>query len=496
MLTDGRLGVPPRPSLTEHVLGIELAAQMKGLDEYLQIDLAHVLTLAECGAIAHADAAALLRALLRAAGPNGAAVLDLDPKLGGVLPQVEAYLVRECGPAGGSLQLARSRIDQNGEGARLIARRCALDTLDAVLAYAEALLDASDQHRDVAAPGYTHLQHSQPGTLGHFFNAHYWVAGRSADRLLDALGRIDQSSLGGAALVGTDWPIDRERTARLLGHPSVVPNARDAGIFALDVNAELAGVLALALTGMARLAGDLYFWSSSEVGLVRIDAGLCGTSSMMPQKRNPYALERVRALAGEAVGWPASQLGMLRMATSTDCDLVFVDNHIPVMCAQTAGAAALMADVVSTLEMDVFGLRRSAGEHWGTASALADELVRNAGLSFRTAHGVVARLVRLSETTDASGAELLRAAAREAGVPEETVAAVDLDRVLDVDRFLATRTSLGGCAPQRMAELAEQGRADLARLRAAREAMRERIEAARAELFAAAEAFVSEAERG
>ncbi len=492
MLTAGRLGVRPMPSLVAHVHGVELATQQEAIDEYVQIDLAHVLMLAESGALRREQAVPLLRALLRLLGPDPEVTLPLDPKRGGVLPQMEAYLRAECGEAGGMIQLARSRIDQNAEAVRLVARRETLAVLEALLEFGEALLRAADRWAYTPAPGYTHLQHSQPGTLGHFFNAHYWVASRSIERLREGLRRTDLCSLGGAALVGTDWPIDRSRTAELLGHPGIVLNARDAGIFSIDVNAELAGNLALLLGGLARLAGDLYFWCASEVGLVRLHAGLCGTSSMMPQKRNPYALERVRALAGEAVGWPASHTGLLKMATSTDCDQVFAVNRAPEMGRATVGALRLMTDAVDTLEVDEPALRRAAGSQWSTASALADALVRSAGLSFRAAHDVVARMVRLSEEVGpASLPELLTRAAAEAGV-ELDVDAVDPAAVLDVDRFLATRTSAGGCAPERLAELAEAAGFDLAAHTAAvREAV-DRVAAAREQLVESVRAYLTD----
>lgn len=489
MLTDGRLGSGPMPSLTQNVHRIELESELDGLQEYLEIDLAHIIALERCGALSRSSAAGLIAALLDIAGPNPRQELVIEESQGSILLQIESYLIARCGSDGGMVQLARSRIDQNAAAMRMIARRCAMEVFEVLLSLGKAQLAAAQEHDDLPAPGYTHLQHSQPGTLGHYFNAHYWVTSRSIERLSEILARIDRSALGGAALVGTDWPLDRHRTAELLGHQDVVMNARDAGVFALDVGAELAMTLAMSLSGMARLAGDIYFWSSSEVRLARLHPGLCGTSSMMPQKRNPYAVERVRALAGESVGWPASQLGLLKMATSTDCDLVFTRNRVPEMCASTAGAARLMTDVITTLEVDTEAMRRSAGAQWATASALADELVRRKGCSFREAHDIVARLVRLSEErgtpSDQVRTEDLRLAVADAGLDVE-VDDVDVSAVLDVDRFLASRRSLGGCAPEERARLAGLATDDLRGLSEQFDVRKRRIETAREQLFATA----------
>ena len=494
MLTDGRLGVPPMESLSKHVNHIQLASELDNLQEFIELDLAHVITLAECGALNRSAAAKLLAALLKIAGPNPEVQLAVDDTRGSMLLQVESYLVAECGPDGGMLQLARSRIDQSAAAMRLLARRHTDAVIAALLTAGEAQLKAAEKYDLQPIPGYTHFQHAQPTTLGHYLNAHYWVTSRNIERLEETLARIDLSALGGAAMVGTDWPIDRERTAALLGHRGLIVNARDAGAFALDINAELAGGLALTLSGLGRLAGDLLFWSSSELQYVKLYAGLCGTSSMMPQKRNPYALERVRALSGEAIGWPASQLGVVKLATSTDGDIVFARNRVPEMCETVVGTIELMTDTINTLEVDSEAMRRSAGSGWSTVSSLADELVRHTGCSFRVAHDIVARLVRLSEekgrTAEQLDAQDLKAAVADAGLDID-VDDVDIRSVLDVDRFIATRTSFGGAAKQERVRLATLAAADLRQHREKFAETQNRITAAHDGLIATAREMAS-----
>lgn len=496
MLTDGRLGQPPMPSLVEHVHHVQLSSELDSVEEFVEIDLAHIVTLFEAGALGRPQAAKLLRALLRLSGPEPEMRLPVDESLGSMLLQMESYLHNECGPAGGMLQLARSRIDQSAAVARLLVRRHTTAVLSAFVSFADALLAAADRYDQQLAPGYTHFQHAQPTTLGHYFNAQYWVASRSLQRLEECLYRADLSALGGAAMSGTDWPVDRDRTAALLGHRGVVLNARDAGMFALDVDAELAAVLALTLSGLGRLAGDLLFWSSSELQFVTLDSGLCGTSSMMPQKRNPYALERVRALSGEAIGWGASELGKLKLATSTDGDLVFTRSHVSAMCESVVGALELMTDAVTTLEVDGEALSRSAGSQWATVSSLADELVRHTHCTFRIAHDIVARLVRISEEGNRGAAELstadLQAAVADAG-RDLDVTSIDVISVLDADHFVATRTSPGGVTPAERARLAVLARADLGKHREFISEVRDRVSRAHEELVRAARWVASDA---
>lgn len=494
MLTDGRLARPPLQSLVQHVHRVQLASELDSLQEFVEIDLAHIVMLFECGVLGRPDAAKLLRALLRLAGPDSEVQLPVDESRGSMLLQVEGYLQDECGSAGGMLQLARSRIDQSAAAARLLARRHTMAVIDALLSFANTLLAAAARHDQQLAPGYTHFQHAQPTTLGHYFNAHYWGASRSLQRLEECLSRADLSALGGTAMSGTDWPIDRNRTAALLGHRGVVVNARDAAAFSLDVDAELAGVLALTLSGLGRLAGDLLFWSSSELQYVTLDAGLCGTSSMMPQKRNPYALERVRALSGEAIGWTASELGKLKLATSTDGDLVFSKSRVSAMCESVVGALELMTDTIATLEVDGEALSRSAGSRWATVSTLADELVRRTHCSFRVAHDLVARVVRLREEgswrSEELGPDDLEAAVADAEVDLD-VSAVDVTSLLDAQRFVATRTSLGGVASEERSRLATLAAADLRQHRDVFSEVQNRVTTAHQELLEAAQRVAS-----
>ncbi|MEU2250563.1 argininosuccinate lyase [Streptomyces sp. NPDC019224] len=453
-LTEARFGTGPARGLVDHVNAIELDDETAAVAHYIRMDLAHVLMLTQEGIFREEQGAAITAALLRLLDTDPRTVLACDPAIGTLGLQIERYLEEQCGPSGLDIQRARSRIDQKSTGIRLADREALLHTMDALLRLGEALLAASERHDAVLAPGYTHLQHAQPTTLGHYFNAQYWPVARALDRMTHVLRRLDECPLGGAAHSGTSWPINREATASYLGFTRPVRNARDAGLSAQDGGAEIAAVLGLSLAGAARCASDLFYWSSSEVGLVSLSAALCGTSSMMPQKRNPIVLERIRGLAGEAAGWTASQLGTLHSATSTDADQAYVHNRIPGYCRESAGAFDLLAEAVMSLEVDEEALRVSAGRHWSTASALADDLVRTRGLSFRQAHEAVARYIATQER---------HAPSDPAPAPVELAgyAPEDLARILDADAFVESRISQGGTSTGRREELAREARLDL-----------------------------------
>ncbi len=141
---------------------------------------------------------------------------------------------------------------------------------------------------------------------------------RDLQRMQALYARTNLSSLGGAAQVGTSWPLDRERTAALLGHDGLVVNASDAGEFARDHIEEAIAVLSIMMSNLGRFATDLYVWSSWEFSLLEIDDGLAGTSSIMPQKKNPHALERIKSLAGQSAGWLPAVTSLISSAQRPD----------------------------------------------------------------------------------------------------------------------------------------------------------------------------------
>ena len=130
--------------------------------------------------------------------------------------------------------------------------------------------------------------------------------------------------------------------------------------------------------------------------MAEIDDSLAGTSSIMPQKKNPHALERIRGLAGKAVGWLPATLGMLRSVSSSDLELLFGGDLLPVMAEDTLSALELMRVSIESMHFNEEVMRDRADIYWSTATNLADEIVRHSGLSFRTVHGIVGRLVRLA----------------------------------------------------------------------------------------------------
>jgi argininosuccinate lyase len=463
-LEEARLG-PRSPVLVEYDEATRLGYLRRRFREYALVDLAHALMLTETGILSLERGRALLGGLVEVLD-LGAERFPWDPRSGSYLVQVEHYLEGRLGAdVAGRLQTGRSRNDQDAAADRLYLRDLLLAVVGDLLGLQRALLSLAQEHAETVMPGYTHLQHAQPWTFGHYLLRQASAFERDLERLEGAFGRTNRSGLGGAANAGTSWPLDRRRVAELLGHEGLVRNASDAGAFARDYIEEDVACLALLMSNLGRLATDLYVWHAWEFGFVEVADGLAGTSSIMPQKKNPHALERVKAMAGQAIGWLPAVMGCQRPVLSTDLDLAFGDDLVTPYGDATLGCLRLMTEVLRTLVVHTEAMAEKAGAFWSTASHLADELVRRYDLPFRAAHHVVARFVREAVAArqgpgDASP-EFLRRAARELAGREIALSAEELRRLLDPRHFVESRVTEGSVNPREVRAHAEDAEAVL-----------------------------------
>ena len=450
--------------------------------EYLLADLAHAVMLAETGIVTPERGARLLQGLLEMHDSGGAGFPWL-PDSGSFLVQTEHYLAERTGEdIAGRLQTGRSRNDQSAAAERLYVRDLLLEVAAETVNLQRSVLAQAEVHADTLMPGYTHLQHAQPSTFGHHMMRYAAAFDRDLERLRDAWPRVNLSSLGGAAMAGTSWPVDRARTAELLGHDGIVVNSSDAGGFARDYIEEAVAVLSILMSNLGRLAGDLYVWHSWEFGYVEVADGLAGTSSIMPQKKNPHSLERVKALAGQAGGWFAGVMACQHGILSTDLDLTFADDALTPMGDATLQALKLSAASVETLTVRSERMAEAAGAFWSTTSHLADELVRRYDLPFRAAHHVVGRFVRDSLAAGLTPAEVrpedLATAGREMAGTSVHMDAADLRRLLDARAFLTSRATTGSVHPSETSTHRAQLAARLEEHRSWQETGRARVEAA------------------
>lgn len=358
-----------------------------------EVDRAHLIMLTERGVVEPGRAAALLRAVeeLRAA--------DFGPVRGRPMPRgvylaYEGHLIEMLGDTtGGVLHTGRSRNDLNATTARLRARTPFLALLDAVDGLADVLLARAASYADVTMPAYTHGQPAVPITYGHYLAG---VAGgvlRAYGRLLEAGDQLDVNPLGAGAVGGTSVPVDAERTAELLGFTATVPNSVDA-VASRDFALALLSASAMLGVTLARAARDLGAWTSDESGLLRVTDTMVGSSSMMPQKRNPFPLEHVQGRATASLGAFVAAATAMTTAGYTNAIAVGTEamRHLWPGLGDTTDAVTLLRLVVAGTEPCPDRMTERARDGFTAATYLAERLVAD-GMPFRAAHHRVGETV-------------------------------------------------------------------------------------------------------
>src|SRR5579859_272764 len=445
-------------------------------------DLAHVLELIEARVVSPEIGGELLAALLEL---HPAPPLDfgLDPARGDLFSNREAYL-RMLGAPGGWLSAGRARREATTVGYRVAVRARLLSLAGALGDLADAALDLADAQRAALFPDYTYLQPAQPTTFGHYLLTFAAPVLRDLDRLRAAFARTNASPAGMGSVNGSRLPLDRVRLAARLGFDSVIPHARDA-MWQPDGPIEIGGLLAAALVNLDRLAEDLQLFATAEFGLVELADRHTRTSVIMPQKKNPYALAYVRGVCGEAIGALAAFAALGKTPSGQIDNRLFAYGDVPRALDAAIGAARLMADVLRGLTVHAEVAARRAGEGFTGATDLAELLMLEHGLDYKTAHDLVGRAVReaIQAGQPAFSANGLEAAAeaalgRRLGLSPGWVLAAT-----DPARIVAARTGAGGAAEPALAELIAGFRQTLAEHTAWREAASARLAMAENTLF-------------
>ncbi|MCH7609439.1 MAG: argininosuccinate lyase [Chloroflexi bacterium] len=354
---------------------------------------------------------------------------------------VERLLTEQVGPVAGKLHTGRSRNDQVATDFRLWVMR-ACDRIEvAILDLARAMVQSARAGVDLPMPGYTHMRPAQPVTWGHWMLSAFWPLIRSRDRFALARASASVLPLGSAALAGTAYPIDRQAIADDLGFDSVSPNSIDA-ISDRDFAVEYLFAAAMLGVNLSRHAEGLILYSGPEYGFVELDEGYTSGSSLMPQKRNPGALELTRAKAGRLVGHLTGLLTTLKgLPSAYDNDLQ--EDKPPVFDAHDTLLEVLpvLTGLIGTLQLHPSRMAAAITPDM-LSTDLADYLVGK-GLPFREAHAVAGRVVRVADEKQVA---LDQVPLQELRVLDGRFEQ-DVVEVFDVEAALERRSSLGGTAP-------------------------------------------------
>lgn len=425
----------------------------------VEASLAHVVMLAERGILDEAQARRLCQALVGLRAVQ-AETLAYTPDVEDIYFWIERALAHEVGPeVAADLQQARSRNDLDAAVFRMLLRTDLIHLIQTMARTGVALARQAHAMSDVVIVGYTHRQPAQPTTVGHVLAGYGEALLTQARTLAGVLPVINRSPLGACAFAGTDFPIDRNRVAELLGFSGLVHSTYES-VAGADHFGLVAGGVATALSGGARFCRTLLDWLGVDKGWLTLPDAFVQVSSIMPQKRNPVVLEHLVALAGDAVGLATAVLVKSQDSFYEDTDIGTTDVQLNVResLAIAQRFYQLLGELIAVLRVGRVPAEAEMIGQYVTTTQVADTLTA-LGLPFRQAHSVVSRLVKSGKTPSAwRAADLQEACQAVTGhaleaAPEELEAR--LREALNPFRVLE-RATPGGPGRQAVRELATE----------------------------------------
>jgi argininosuccinate lyase len=451
----------PHPAYLESVLKPNFQHSVTHFFKPLvEINQAHAIMLSSCGIIARRHGAILLRALRRIADEQrrveSYAYCGVEEDL---FFYLEGRLASLCGAdISGHLSVARSRNDVDITLYRMVLRRELLHTAGQVHQLQRVLLRLARFHAESVFPVVTHTQYAQPTTLGHYLLAAVEFLERDSARLRQSYQTVNCCPLGACVATTTGFPIDRGLLAHLLGFDAVLENAYGC-IASVDYLIESVATVSTLMVNVGKFIQDLLLWTSQDSGLLILPDGFVQCSSIMPQKRNPVAIEHLRILASNAIG--QCQAVVLGLHNTPFGDIVDAEDDIqPLVRSTFEYARRVLGLLRAVLEGSEFNVEKALlkcqnGEI--TLTELADWLVRTHQLPFRTAHRIVSQVGhglrayparRRGESQSERVSTLLQVASKNVTGKVIRISPEVVRAVLDPVQFVETRKVLGGPSPQ------------------------------------------------
>jgi argininosuccinate lyase len=423
-------------------------------------DLAHAVMLIEQGVIPAVAGAALLRLLLELNALDPAE-LPLDPRLEDVTANREHWLTSRDPHAGGWIGAGRPRREPATVAYRLATRSRCLTLAGELVGLCRILCRLAAAHTTTVMPDYTYLQRAQATTLAHYLLSFAHPVLRDLERLRACFDRANQSPAGIGSINGSRLPIDRRRLAELLGFDGVIANTRDA-MWQVDGPVEIMAMVTATMLNLDRLAEDLLIWNTAEFNLVELADRHARISFIMPQKKNPYSLAYLRGMTGTLMGGMVSMAAVGKTPSAQMDNRIFVLGEIARALDATIESVALMAGVLGGLTFNTELMARRAAEGYTFATDLAEIIMQRTAIDYRTAHRVVGLAVRAAVEGNAHDgtigvpAAALDEAARQIlghplDLPDEVLASL-----ADPREIVATRTGIGGAAPEPVRALIEE----------------------------------------
>lgn len=390
---DSRFSESPANEMIEYSYKLKIGETKYTFDHELWNHRAHSIMLYEQGILSKSDASKILK-VLNEITSMGVDRFPLDPRRGELFFNIESYLIEKIGEdAAGRMHTGRSRGDMYVCTERMISREKILQLIHNLILLIEALIEIAKKNIDTIMPGYTLLQHAQPTTLAHYLLSFADRFQRDIQRLQETYARVNLSPMGAAIISGSGFPLNRPRMAELLGFDAVIENTRDASI-SRDFALESITHTTIMLSNLSALADDLNVWCSYEFGMIELSDAYSGTSSIMPQKKNPHSLERIRCTCAEGIGNTMTVFTQLKTLSE---QLIDLESTGPIVWRTLDSAQAVvkfMRGLLLTLKINRDIMYQKAEANFIQSTQLAEAIVKEKNLSFRTAHRIVGTLVK------------------------------------------------------------------------------------------------------
>jgi argininosuccinate lyase len=422
----------------------------------VQCNQAHTTMLMEQGIISRQIGERILSALAELE-KEGIAALDLNPAVEDIHMAVENYVTSKIGSDAGFMHTAKSRNDQVATDLKIALKEEIQEIQRELLIFIDIIVEMAQEHLDTLMVGYTHLQHAQPTTFAHHLLSYAQALKRDYGRLQDAYQRMDLCPLGSAALTTTSFPINRNRTAELLGFSGPMENSID-GVSSRDFIAETVFALTLLGTTLSKISEELIIWSTYEFRMVELADEFSSTSSIMPQKKNPDVAEIVRGKTAVLNGELVTILTIIKsLPQSYNRDLQEVTPHLWKATDTLSAALKITREMLASAEFKSERGAELARANFSAATELADLMVREGNLPFRTAHQIVGRSVSIAldkgMKAEDIDAQFLDEISKELtgetlGIDESIV-----KKALDPHEIIRSRNVIGGPAPSQVKEV-------------------------------------------
>jgi argininosuccinate lyase len=415
--------------------------------------IAHVTMLAEQGIVTEDESKQIIVALRKIKEGISKGDIKFTTAQEDIHMAVESVLIKELGDVGRKLHTARSRNDQANLDTRMYLREQIKIILQLLIDLEETILQKSDENKEWIIPGFTHLQHAQPVTIGFHLMAYFQKFRRDIDRLIECYDRVDYCPLGACALAGTTLPINRQRTAQLLNFKHVSENAMDT-VSDRDFIIEFLCFASMCMMHLSRFSEEFILWNSQEFGFINIDDSFCTGSSIMPQKKNPDIPELIRGKTGRVYGSLMNLLTVVKglpLAFNKDFQ---EDKEAMFDTVKTIKNCILIfTKMLEKTSFNYENIEKHMIKGFLNATDVAETFVKN-GIPFRKAHEIVGKIVKYCEEQHIEIDELT----------DEDL--IKIDCPLSRDSFgslryldsVKNRDSFGGTAPKEVERQINEGK--------------------------------------